>query len=219
MPNIIKKELSIDVFHKMITNHIKKLAPVKCRKYKNVHENVNWVYIGGMYHGDLDKDRKKCIELIFEYSFLDPNLYISINKYKSICKLIADTLLHEIIHMKQYRSRRFKILANYRSNSSIDYIRREQEYLGCPDEMDAYSFNIACELKDHFEGNVSKIKKFLNQTKLERKKISPSWNKYVRAFEKNYDHPIIQKLKKKIIKYLPMANIGKPYRRNNWINH
>jgi hypothetical protein len=121
--------------------------------------------------------------------------------------------------MQQYRSRKFKISSDYSSNALVDYVRREQEYLGCTDEMDAYSFNIACELIDYFGNDREQISKFLNDKILSKKKISPSWSKYFRAFEKNHNHPIIKRMKNKILKYIPRATSGKPYIRNQWINH
>jgi hypothetical protein len=45
--------------------------------------------------------------------------------------------------MRQFRRRNFKQLPDYASNAEKSEIREEQEYLGCKDEIDAYSFNIA----------------------------------------------------------------------------
>jgi hypothetical protein len=40
---------------------------------------------------------------------------------------------------------------------------------------------------------------------------------YLKAFQHDHDHPIIHRLKKKIVRYLPQAQVGKPYRNKDWI--
>lgn len=217
-PKVIKSNIPVDKFHQIIGNHIKKLVPVKIKKHRKCHEFSNTVFVGGTYYSDLDYDKEKCIEILFEYSFFDEEIYISTRKFLKISKLVADTLLHEIIHMHQHRSRKFKLIPEYKSKTKNERLKLEQEYLGCPDEMDAYSFNIACELVDFYGKDLYQISSFLNSSMLSRKKISPSWNKYFRAFEKNQEHPIIKKMKRQIIKYVPAAVQGKPYKKNELIN-
>lgn len=217
-PILTKKHISINQFHKVLTNHIRKLAPIRFKKQKKCHERSNWIYVGGTYYSDWDQEKRKCIELVFEYSFFDEEIYVSKNKFLRVSKLVADTILHEIIHMKQYRSRKFKNIPDYSSNAIEDVIRMEQEYFGNADEIDAYSFNIACELNEHFGKSKIKITQFLDSKKLSRKRISPTWNKYFKVFEHNHGHPIIKKMKQRIIKYLPLADIGKPYKETDYIN-
>lgn len=215
---LTNSNIPIEKFHKTLGNHIKKLAPVKIRKNRKCHEYINRVFVGGVYYSDLDQDKERCIEILFEYSFFDDEIHISNKKFARISQLVADTMLHEIIHMHQHRSRKFKILPDYNSKAKEEYIQIEQRYLGCPDEMDAYSFNIACELFEYFNDDVNQITKFLNSKVLPRKRIAPSWNKYYRTFEKNHDHPVLKRMKRQILKYLPMATLGKPYRTPEWIN-
>jgi len=40
---------------------------------------------------------------------------------------------------------------------------------------------------------------------------------YLKAFDHDHNHPIIKKVKKKVLQYLPNAEIGKPYRNKDWI--
>ena len=135
-----------------------------------------------------------------------------------MCTTIADTLLHEIIHMRQFRRRNFKQLPDYASNAEKSDIRQEQEYLGCSDEIDAYGFNIACELMDKFGKNKNQIVNYLNENQKGKKRRHNSWRMYLKAFEHDHNHPILQRVKKKVVRYLPAAEVGKPYRNKDWIN-
>jgi hypothetical protein len=135
-----------------------------------------------------------------------------------MCYTIADTILHEIMHMRQYRRRKFKILPDYASTAEKTEQRAEQEYLGCSDEVDAYSFNIACELMDKFKYDPVQVIQYLNEDQKGLRRRHNSWRMYLKAFDHNHDHTIIKRLKKKIIKYLPRAINGKPYRNKDWIS-
>jgi hypothetical protein len=135
-----------------------------------------------------------------------------------MCTTIADTILHEIIHMRQFRRRNFKELPDYASNAEKSKIREEQEYLGCSDEIDAYGFNIACELIDKFGKNKRQIVNYLNENQKGKKRRHNSWRMYLKAFEHDHNHPILQRVKKKVVRYLPAAEAGKPYRNKDWIN-
>jgi tRNA G37 N-methylase TrmD len=70
-----------------------------------------------------------------------------------------------------------------------------------------------------FSGDHKKIVKYLNENQKNKRGRNNCWKDYVRAFDYNHNHPVIQKLKKKIIQYLPNAEIGKPYRNKDWINY
>jgi len=204
-------------FHTKLTKFIRQRYPLKFRKTYNSKILPNTVYVGGIYHSYYDQSRQKCIELIFEY----PNqkkLFISPQKFSSFCYNIADTILHEIIHMRQFRRRNFKVLPDYASNAEKTEVRQEQAYLGSSDEIDAYSFNIACELIDKFGNNQKKIIKYLNEDQKYKQRKNNSWRMYLKAFQHNHDHVIIKRVKKKVIRYLPQAENGRPYKNKDWIN-
>lgn len=216
--DLVNKELSITAFHRKISNHLKKNIPIRTRKNFNSLVEPNLVWVGGTYYSDYDQEKKKCIELVFEYNEFFDSIKISRRNFRRTCIAIADTLLHEIIHMRQYRRRKFKPLPDYASNASKIGIRREQSYLGCSDEIDAYGFNIACELYDKFYGKHSKIIEYLNENQKGKQRKSNSWRIYLKAFQHDHRHPIIQRVKKKVVRYLSQAEIGKPYRNKDWID-
>jgi hypothetical protein len=120
--------------------------------------------------------------------------------------------------MRQYRRREFKILPDYDSNAEMSEQRQEQSYLGCTDEIDAYSFNIACELMDSFKNDYDSVIEYVSKKHRKGRLKSHSLRTYLKAFEYNHNHPIIKRLKTRIIRYLPNAEFGKPYRTTDWIN-
>lgn len=215
--DIINKPLTVSAFHKKIIGHIRSQIPIRFRKVLDPTHQKGHVYVGATYYSDYDQQRKKCIELNLGYQQTEKILKLSQLKYKKICLLIADSILHEIMHMRQYRRRNFKVLPEYNSSAEKTEVRKEQIYLGCSDEIDAYGFNIACELHDKFDGNEHQIIRYLNEKQRGKNRVHNSWRMYLHAFGHDHNHKIIKRLKKKVVHYLPAARRGKPYRNNDWI--
>jgi hypothetical protein len=213
---VVNKELTVSKIHRIFATHIKKHLPVKITKQTDTKVDFGYIYVGGSYISEEDRKRKKCIELCFVYHPGDTVFCLTNRKFNAMAQIIADTILHEIIHMRQFRRRNFKYLPDYASTAEKTEQRKEQSYLGCSDEIDAYSFNIACELLTKFKNNTKQISKYLNQTKKSKSKRE-NWIMYMRAFDYNHNHPIIKRVKTKVIRYLPRAEVGKPYRNNDWI--
>jgi len=215
---IVDKSLTPDKIHSILAKHIKKYLPVKVSKKLDPIVESGWIYVGGMYYSDYDEEFKKSIEISFVYNPLEKKLCLSKSKFQRICRTFSDTILHEIMHMRQYRRREFKILPEYESNAERTEQRQEQSYLGCTDEIDAYSFNIACELIDKFGLDYPAIIDYVGTKHWKGKLKSSSLKMYLKAFEYNHDHKIIKRLKKRVIRYLPNAELGRPYRTTDWIN-
>ena len=215
---LCEKRLSISKFHKILSKHLKSKVPVIITKRIIKYGKQNELCVGGTYYSCSDKAKKRCIEILLWYS-ADKTITLSKKEYKQICMQIADTILHEIMHMRQHRRRKFKILPDYSSNAESGIQRREQEYLGNTDEIDAYSFNIACSLHDKFKGNIKKTVAYLDSKRRPYSKSNWGWAMYLEAFDYKHNHPIIRRLKQKVLRYLPNAAEGKPYRSKDWINH
>lgn len=215
-PQITKIPLTPYQIHLLLTRHLKKHFPLRFKKNYNDRALPNTVYVGGLYNSWFDQERKKCIELIFEYP-KQKKLIITPQKFSSLCYNVADTILHEIIHMRQFRRRDFKILPDYASNAEKRELRQEQAYLGASDEIDAYSFNIACELLDKFGHHHKKILRYLNENQKNKRRRPNTWRMYLKAFQHDHNHIIIKRVKKKVIRYLPQAENGRPYRNKDWI--
>lgn len=216
---IVGQDLTIHQFHKLFKNHIIKELPVRVSKRYDSKVNNGFAYVGGTYYSDFDQLKQKCIEINFVYNVLDKNINYTKIKFDRICTVITDVVLHEIIHMRQYRRRKFKDLPDYNSTAEKTEQRAEQAYYGCSDEIDAYSFNIACELLGKFDNDPQAVKEYLSTIQSKRSRASSSLRLYLKAFNWDYDHTIIKRLKSKTIRYIPNALNGKPYRNRDWINH
>jgi hypothetical protein len=216
---IVNESLTIPKFQDIVVRHLKSHFPVKAKRIFDKEVEKGWVYIGGAYYSDLDKEKKQSIEICLAYNSTDKTIKLTPKKFNNLCIVFADTLLHEIIHMRQFRKRGFKELPDYASTAQRDKQRQEQEYLGNNDEIDAYSFNIACELTKEFNGRTRDIIKFLNQNQQVSRKRFNCWRMYLKAFDHDHRHPIIKRVKKRVVYYLPKALQGKPFRSCDWINH
>jgi|APGre2960657423_1045063.scaffolds.fasta_scaffold05726_4 hypothetical protein len=215
---IVGHTLPSQKFHDLIIKHVKGYIPIKGRKQLSSEVQKSWVYVGGAYYGDLDKERNTSIELCLTFNPKDKAVEMSGRRFTRFCIGFADTILHEIIHMRQFRKRKFKALPDYPSTATRINQRKEQEYLGNFDEIDAYSFNIACELDDKFNGNIKKIVAYLNEDQKGTRRTHNSFRMYLKAFGHDHNHLVIKRVKKRAIHYLSKAVNGKPFRSVDWIN-
>ncbi len=216
-PEICDQKMSVDRLHTKIAQHIKKLVPVRINKSRNPKVDEGWIWVGGTYFSQWDKEKRLCIELELVYDLFSEKIILTRRRYQRVCYSLADTLLHEIMHMRQYRRRKFKELPEYASNAAREEKRQEQEYLGNSDEIDAYSFNIACEILDKFGYNPKKAINYLNENQKGKNRRHNCWRMYLKAFDHDHNHPVVQRVKKKVIRYIPHALNGKPYRNKDWI--
>ena len=177
----------------------------------------SWVWVGGLYYSDKDSQGKKSITIRLQYNPSDKYIKLDHKKFRRLCVSIADTILHEIIHMRQYRRRHFKDIPGYESFAESCKQRSEQTYLGHYDEIDAYSFNIACMLRDKFHNNYKKITEYLSSDLSDNRLSKNAYLIYLKTFDHDHNHPVIKKLKKKIMYYLPYASLGKPYKTTDWL--
>lgn len=213
---IIKNDITIEKFHRILSNHIKKLLPLKFKKiYDPTIKTNNNIKIGGCYFYNLDKNNKKAIQITIHYSAIKNNVELTSKKLYNIAYCIANILMHEIIHMKQFRSRNFKLIKNYISKSNEELLRLDQEYYGHNDEIDAWAFVIACELYDNI-GHYNKIIHIVTKLKHSTKN-SDTFSEYLKIFKNDIN--VINRLKKKIISYIPAANRGKPFRYSSFIEN
>lgn len=217
-PLIVGKTMLVNDLHRLLTRHIKQYLPIKLKKQLSTDTLFGEVWIGGTYYSDLDRESKNAIELVLQYNTFDEYVTLTKSKFKRISTAIADTILHEIIHMRQYRARQFRVLPDYPSTAQNHKQRSNQSYLGCTDEIDAYSFNIACELTAKFKGNARDIVDYLNKIQNVKKIKATSWTRYLSAFDNDHNHSIIKRVKKRVTYYLPQALIGKPYNNSDWLS-
>lgn len=216
-PKLVGASISQPEFHSVLSKFLKRKFHVKVTEGWDLKVKRHVGFTGGAYYSELDADDQKCIELNFFYNPELLEFKVTERRFKNMCNLIADTLLHEIIHMRQYRRRSFKSLPNYNSTALKRKVREEQEYLGHSDEVDAYGFNIACELLIKYKGDRTKVAHHLDLDLSRCRKSGGCWKMYLKAFGHDHNHEVIKKLKKKVIRYLPRAEEGRPFKNSDWI--
>jgi hypothetical protein len=217
-PKVINTVMSTEKFHRIVGNHIKNHIPIKLKKWGDSQVDNDCIWIGGAYYSELDKEKEKSIELVLVYKSKADTIKITPRNFHRSCLTITNTIMHELIHMRQYRRRKFKQLPSYNSTAQKTAQREEQTYLGCPDEIDAYGFNIACELLWKFKNDTDKVIEYLNEDQTGKRRRHNSWRMYLKAFNHDHEHPIIKRVKQKVVRYLPNALYGKPYRNRDWIS-
>lgn len=217
-PYIVGKSLTIKDLQKLLSDHIKWHLPIRVTLKRDPTHDKGIAYIGGAYYAQYDVDQVKQVEISFSYATTSCRIKLSESRWNRMCLLFADTVLHEVIHMRQYRTRQFKDIPGYLSTAYYARDRKEQEYYGHPDEMGAFAFNIACELHDKFGNDFDAAKHYLDGNLAKRAKRS-TYHKYLKTFDWNHNHPVIRAMKKKIIRNLPYAQIGKPFKTPDHLTH
>ena len=216
--SVIPSPVPVMDFHGRVVSLLKKHIPIRIKKqFIPDALKTDQIAIAGYYDLDYDEAGNKPIELIFFYHSRNDHIKLNRKRIANIGALAADTILHEIIHMSQFRKKNFLVCPPYRSCARRVKIRTAQEYLGKFDEIDAYAFNIADELADRFGPDQSKIVAYINSDQRYRRQRNNSWLLYIRAFEHNHNHPVIRRLKKQVVKYLNRIHTGRPYDVNPWL--
>lgn len=213
---LLGKELTGQRIFEIASTQIHKHIPIRLRKIKNKSIGKNNIAIGGEYSIERDEQQQKAITIDFYFKEFDQPIKLKRSSFLQCGIIFADTILHEIIHMRQFRRRGFNYKPSYKSRDPNIAKRRKQAYLGCLDEIDAYAFNIACELMDYFNHNEKQASAYLNQPPNFNGKKN-CFQMYLKAFDYNNDHVIIKRLKKKIIDYFPKAKQGRPFSNSDWI--
>ena len=217
---VVNQKLTPTEFTAKIRQHMRFFKiPVNVTTSYHQETNKSEVWVGGLYDSIKDLNGLRSITLRLQYNPSETDIKINRSHFNRFCISVADTILHEVIHMRQYRRRGFKDIPGYESIAESSRQRAEQTYLGHYDEIDAYSFNIACMLDGKFGRNSKKIVNYLNKDLNDRRLKRNPYLLYLNTFDHNHSHPVIKKLKKKIIYYLPYAKLGKPYKTTNWLKH
>jgi hypothetical protein len=216
---IVDRRLTIGEITKQLSKHIKAHLPVKVvsSRYKPVKPGEVW--IGGAYYSHLDKAKKKRfieVELVFPVDV--ETMKTSLYRWERICTLFADTILHEVIHTRQYRARNFKDIPGYESTAYYAKDRAMQEYYGDRDEMGAHSFNLAQDMIDKYGFDPKAIRDYLDSPI--PKRVRPNgWGRFMKSFEYDHNHPKVIQMKRKIMTQLENAYHGKPFKTTNHLTY
>lgn len=210
--DIVGQKMPVKLLHKRLGSHIKSCLPVSIKKWQyDAKQDRGFPYMGGSYDSVLDrKGNKRFVEVVLSYHPADTEIKITKYRWHRLCSLFADTILHEMVHMRQYRSRNFKDIPGYESTAEYHKQRADQEYYGHRDEMGAFSFNIACEMIDKFGNDPRAIRNYMDTVSRRVKK--GTWPKFLATFDWNHDHIKVRQMKQKVLKQLEYAAIGRPFK-------
>ena len=215
---VVGKKLTHTQIHRLISNHIKAVLPIRVKKHMDAKIQQRLIYTGGVYYSDYDKKGKPAIEVNFSYHPWDEYIKMTEYRWRKMAVRFADVVQHEMIHMRQFRARNFKNIPGYQSTVELAKDRKQQEYLGDRDEMGAFAYNIACEMIDRFGYNPTVISRYMD-TNGAKRHTNSWWFNYLKAFDFNHDHKIICRMKRKIMTQLENAYIGKPFKTTDWLTY
>lgn len=215
----VGKRLTIDEISSKISKHLKKHLPIRVTSERFKEAKDNEIWIGGMYHSDYDnKGYSRFIEVQLAFPVETDFLKLTDYRWKRICVVFSDIMLHEIIHTRQFRARNFKPIPIYQSNAQYARDRKQQEYYGDRDEMGAHAFNMACDMIDAFGWDPKSIAEYLDKKQPNRKRKT-MWQRFLAAFNNNHNHPKVRQMKLKILRQLEYAYIGKPFKTNDFLTY
>lgn len=218
-PEIVDKRLPIGQIIRQLSKHIKAHLPIKVVSYRHKPVKPGEIWIGGAYYSDDDKQgKKRFIEVELAFPTVTATMKTSSYRWERICKLFADTILHEIIHIRQYRARNFKDLPGFESTAYYAKDRAWQEYYGHRDEMGAHSFNLAQDMIDKFGFDPKAIREYLDAT-VPKRACPNGWGRFMKSFEYDHDHPKVHQMKHKIMTQLENASHGKPFKTSNYLTY
>jgi len=200
---LIGKEITPRNLVKVLGKQLNKHHPIRVKLAQtNDLDEGDWC-IGAEYDPGLDEAGKKqfIIDFIINHLKTKP-LLITEQVAGKLAFDLTEILIHEYEHQRQYRNRRYKQNKNlYKSTHQNIKIKQDQEYLGNPDEIEAYGMNIAARY-------------YLMEYKLnitnEKEIHSPDLETYYKAFGKK--HAITKQLQEKIrenIEYYKENDNGK----------
>ena len=210
LSTLVGERITPRSFVKRLSKHLNKHQhPVRVKLYTGARGALDpdeWT-IGAEYDPGLDEQKKKqfIIDFILNHPKTLPMMFTADMADKMAIDLV-ETLIHEYEHQRQFRHRRYRYHRNpYKIDHKDPDKRSVQEYIGDPDEIDAYAQNIAA--RQYL------IKYKLNITNTNEIN-SPDLKQYYRAFGR--DHDVTKLLLKKIranVKYFKENDNGKNHRR------
>ena len=193
--DIIDQVFSVDDLIDRVGHFVARAFRVNVLHAKALEVEASEVNINAFYDSECDERKKISIELVFVTNPNDDYLILDQDLWTLFINRLADSLAHELIHMRQTRARDFVVVEHrFKSKIALD---ENLVYLSDPDEIDAYAFNIATELREH-QNPLSKI---LNPAAVSINDSINLWA-YIQAFSKDLKNPVVKKLLKKVYKNL-----------------
>ena len=129
---------------------------IKVKTTRDANVDINQIVVGGIYDPHEDEAGYPSITIFTAYNPEQKVIKVSDVGWKQLCIDLIECSGHEIIHQSQYRARDFDIGPHlFVSGCEEESIMHDQNYLGNPDEIDAYGYSIAVEI--YLKHRISKI--------------------------------------------------------------
>jgi hypothetical protein len=119
---------------------------IKMRTKRSEIVDPDMVVVGGLYDPEQDRDHEACVDIHIIFHPDQQHITLDETTFRTLCFDVAETVGHEMVHRHQHRRRRWKPIKRHVPTDPADPDRAEREYLGDPDELDAYGFTLAAEL-------------------------------------------------------------------------
>lgn len=192
---VVNQVFLVDDLIDLIGKFVARKFRVNVLHAKALEVELSELNINAYYDPERDERSKFSIELILVTNPNDNYLIIDSNLWTLFVNRLSDSLAHELIHMRQARARDF-LFVEHRARHTVD-IDENLVYLSDPDEIEAYAYNIATELREH----LNPLSKILNPASVSVNDSVNLWA-YIQAFSKDITHPVVKKLLKKVYKLL-----------------
>lgn len=211
--NSFDKFADIPTSSTLLINHIKKLAGKDAIITLSRSDDVdpNSLVVSAFYDPDADENLDKPFELAIIFNTNDKSVKLDRSEWREFAGQIIGALKHEMIHQAQYRNRGYLAQRSYVSKIKDPVVRKSQEYLGNPDEIDAYSHDLAFEFVRKTKGDYEQIMRLLrNFAKTAMTKdqagrlLSPNLFAYFKDFGFDTTHPVLKTLLKKTYRNVMM---------------
>jgi len=200
-----------EVTPKQVVSHLRKIVGpnvvITTQKSSNIDSND--LNLNAYYDPDEDEQEEKPFEIMVIFPKDNPNVTMDKEGWREFATKVIDFLEHEMIHQAQYRSREFRTGRQYRSRHNDPAIQRSQEYLGNPDEIEAYAYNLSRELlrktNNDYDHTLRLLKNF-SQTAMTKDQagrlLSPNLFGYFKDFGFDTTHPVLKNLMKKTYQFV-----------------
>jgi hypothetical protein len=197
--------VNVPVTPKQLVTYLRKMAGQSTVITSELSEDVdpNTITMSAFYDPEEELDDRRPFELVLIFNPNDKQVLMGKEDWQVFTEEVIEYLEHEMIHQAQYRSRGFLYNRKYLSNSKDPNIKASQEYLGHPDEIDAYSHTLASELLRKTKDYDSALRLLKNFARTAMTKdqagrfLSTNLYAYFKDFGFNTTHPVLKKLIKK----------------------
>lgn len=196
---------------RVILNHVKKLAGNKVLVTSSRSDVVdpNTIAINAYYDPDEDEAGETPYELVLVFNPEDKLIKMGRDEWRDFAAEMIEYLQHEAIHRYQYRQRGYQPTRAFRSKAKDKEQKSRQEYLGNPDEIEAYAHNLASEIDRKTKGDLDsqlRLLRHISNTAITRDQagrlLSPNLYGYFKDFDFDINHPVLRSLMKKTYQFV-----------------